>query len=470
MVNSQVLDFVTTLLEKGYTENQVIDALKRTSWSDAEIQEIMTTVNKATTPIETPDPMPNAPEVLMTPATPPVETPLSTATVTEEPQMPIEQAATPVQKKKRPLLLIFGITMLLLVLISVGIAYAYYQPKPEVVLAKMVKQLPTITSMAYEGEITTKVSTQSTTPTGDYKVELEGKTDASDPQAIKNQIYVQFKVPSTNGNNEDLGIEVRSIKTVTYLQLVSLQSETLDFLAEYANKWIKIDEEEIRNAYEEISSLSSTFGTPTPTPTQELFSKEQVAQISDLAKRTSFLEFSENLGKEKIEGTTVYRFKYKINKEETKNFLLESLRIGINRALTQEEIDSVLESFNSLTLPTGEIWIGTKDYLPYKLTANFEVSGTEASATSGTVSLILFFKNFNKPQSIEAPANSISLMDILEPYLAPYRTPQGGSETDTDKDGLTDAMEKMLGTDPLNADTDGNGKNDYIDTFGEYGY
>lgn len=39
-----------------------------------------------------------------------------------------------------------------------------------------------------------------------------------------------------------------------------------------------------------------------------------------------------------------------------------------------------------------------------------------------------------------------------------------GNTVDTDKDGIPDAAEKILGTDPLNPDTDGDGLNDMADS------
>lgn len=45
----------------------------------------------------------------------------------------------------------------------------------------------------------------------------------------------------------------------------------------------------------------------------------------------------------------------------------------------------------------------------------------------------------------------------------PVATVTNNTSLDTDGDGLPDTAEKLLGTDPRNPDTDGDGKNDKID-------
>lgn len=463
MVTPETIEYVRKLRERGFTEDQLIDALKQTNWSETDIHEIMESIKTKNAPSESYNPNPSeASHTTMTSQNLELTSDISTPGVSEV----INEASK--RKTKKPLLLSLVAIFVVLLAAMAALAYAYYRQQPAFVLARMVKKLPMITTVSYNGEITTK-STSATANSGDnYKVTLNGKVDTSNAEVPKNQLLVQLVASgSANSSKDSVGLEFRSIKDIVYFQLISLQSSELDFLREYSNKWIKVDEMELRNAYEEASALAPSMGTPMTTPTEEIFTKEQIQQIVDLAKRTSFIEFSKNLGNSTISGVPVYHYHYKINETNTKNFVLQAIKIGINRDLTQEEKDDVLKELNSVSMPTGEIWIGRKDSLPYKLTADFVATG-RGGDSSETLSIMFNFQGYNKPVEIEAPKNSTSLMEILKPYIDLYTSmsnSSGNSAIDTDKDGLSDSMEALFGTDPLKRDTDGNGKTDYEDAM-----
>jgi hypothetical protein len=87
------------------------------------------------------------------------------------------------------------------------------------------------------------------------------------------------------------------------------------------------------------------------------------------------------------------------------------------KTFTEKEItdlnENYTENFEGIESPEGEIWIGKRDLLPYKIIVNMTKKETEKSKTSGVTNLTLLLKNFNKPVQIDAPQESKSLEELF---------------------------------------------------------
>ena len=135
------------------------------------------------------------------------------------------------------------------------------------------------------------------------------------------------------------------------------------------------------------------------------------------------------------------------------------------------------KAFSAFELPNGEIWIGKKDYLPYKLSLDLAIKETDLSKTSGRLSFALSLKNFNQPVRIEAPQEFKTIEEIMNGLFgglkgfSPVNIPgvslpsvnQPGlndPQADSDQDGLNLEQEAIYGTDPYNSDTDNDGFKD----------
>lgn len=139
----------------------------------------------------------------------------------------------------------------------------------------------------------------------------------------------------------------------------------------------------------------------------------------------------------------------------------------LSRIITEKQLSMIDEGFKAIEFSEGEIWIGKKDLLPYKISLSLLIKETDKSKTSEKINFVLLLKNFNKPVQIDVPTQAKPLEEILEglsrelQILTPGRTflPTQSQDfsKDTDKDGLPDQLETIYGTNPNKADTDGDG-------------
>lgn len=75
-------------------------------------------------------------------------------------------------------------------------------------------------------------------------------------------------------------------------------------------------------------------------------------------------------------------------------------------------------------------------------------------AVVGVIGLLIFTSGNNTPKQVENTKSNTEVVATND---------KGTGDVDTDKDGLPDNAEVLLGTDPQNPDTNGNGVNDKLD-------
>lgn len=129
--------------------------------------------------------------------------------------------------------------------------------------------------------------------------------------------------------------------------------------------------------------------------------------------------------------------------------------------------DSIRSSITQLKNLSGELYIGREDALPYRVTFTGKREGS-----NGSTFIDLNFRKFGELASVVEPAEAVTLDQLLtptttptvtpsiKPTATPSLTPPPDPNLDRDSDGLPDFLETTYGTDPLKADTDGDGYKD----------
>ena len=124
----------------------------------------------------------------------------------------------------------------------------------------------------------------------------------------------------------------------------------------------------------------------------------------------------------KIDGVDTYHHKFLIDKNKFKKLIADLDAVVQDNPPLEEEVkeESNGESnsdfdkkFEVAEPIEGEIWIGKKDYLPYKIFLSMKVKEKRKSKTAGQLTIALLFKNYNKPVEIDIPSSVKSIEEII---------------------------------------------------------
>jgi hypothetical protein len=86
---------------------------------------------------------------------------------------------------------------------------------------------------------------------------------------------------------------------------------------------------------------------------------------------------------------------------------------GASSTMTAAEESQALDSLNNIQFNDLEIWIGTKDFLPYQFTADIGESLPSSSQPLLNTAISIESSNYNQPLTITAPADSKDVATIL---------------------------------------------------------
>jgi len=386
--------------------------------------------------------------------------------------------------KRMNKILLVGVFVVIGLLIIGGGAFAYfnYFQSPEKIIQKMIVKLPEIKSFEYAGEANAEVKLGDLPAgeSGDFgpaqmllnkkdsktSFKYSGSFDMRNTNDPKGRLAFNIKTDALPLAELVLGAEFRVIDKIIYLQISEAPNLGIIDLSAIKNQWMKID---IEAAKKQIGSDKVQEEIAKAQSKQDL-TPEQTAKLKTAFEQAKIFEITEKLAGEKIEGVNTYHYKYIINKDEFKKFFINANQIVNGKALTEQELTAFDESFQTMESPGGEIWIGKKDFLPYRITLNSVIKETDKSKTSGKVNYTVSFKNFNQPVQIEVPASVKTPEEVFgglfgglltpKPNIASSSVNQLDINQDTDNDGLTDQEEIIYGTDSNNPDTDGDGFKD----------
>lgn len=394
MINQQLLDYIKQQSQQGASREQIKSSLLANGWQTSDIEEAFNT------PVS-----PNQPTA---------------------PNDISSQSFSPQPSKRLNKILLAAIFIIGGILIIGGGVFAYfnYFQSPEKIIQKMTVKLTEIKSLEYSGKIKTEVNTgnlldggsfsQPTQPTlnkkaSNFSINFNGVSDTHDLNNPKGSFSFNVNTDALGQGNFAFGLEVRTIDKIVYIKLSNVPNLGFFDLSAIANQWIKIDTEALKKQF----GLEKFEAQIKEAQKKQELSPEQIEKLKIAAQQAKIFKITEKLPSENIEGINTYHYKFIIDKEGVKKLIADISKIVHDKTLTEKEIADYDKSFEAIELPEGEIWIGKKDLLPYKILLSSVLKETDKSKVAGKFTITLLFKNFNKTVQIDIPSPVKTLEEIL---------------------------------------------------------
>ena len=318
-------------------------------------------------------------------------------------------------------LLIAGITAIILLAGSV-------RSTPEEIIKEMNVNMADLKTVHSE----TKINIEVTKPEMDVffmSLVASSDTDKTDPENIRSAEDFDI-VLGSEGMQFTLTGKTITIKDTSYLKLITIPALPMiepSFrmigvdISDLKKQWIKIDKESIKNIFGDAWTprVEENFQT-----NKEL-EKQMTKEIQNLFLTSNFYAVKQELPEEKIKGETAHHYLVSLQKEETKDLILETFRIiresqGDAIIPPEEELIEFSQKFGELFDKIGgmeaHLWIGKYDRYLYKFQLNKTIDASEIEeGEEGTVviNMILEFSDFNQSLNITAPEDFKSLEEVF---------------------------------------------------------
>lgn len=323
----------------------------------------------------------------------------------------------------------------------------------------------------------------------DVKIEISGKQDVTDPENPKGDEKIKIEAGfSSEGGSQKFSADMDAVTLgpkKVYYKLNDYDLGIFGFiygglLSPLKNKWYYVDAEKLK----EMS------------PTASADSLEMNKKLLEAYSKYDFFKFKKDLGDDKVGDVAAYHYEVSLDRKAITDFYFEVLDVvSKDGAILTPENKSYLNDFKNDVDRSGdildevfsniktEIWIGKKDKIIRRVAvnANFDekvfkafeekmkeispLGGSSNNLTEDVNATIIFgldfsLANINEPVVIEEPADAGDLLEALEAAMSNSFAKSVATPADTDKDGLSDTLERIYKTDPVNPDTDGDGYKD----------
>jgi hypothetical protein len=236
----------------------------------------------------------------------------------------------------------------------------------------------------------------------DVNINFKGTTDVSDRSKIKAQANISGDATIVGNSNYEFAGDTIVIGNEAYLNISKLPS--LPFPVDTTmviGKWIKFDKK-----------LTDQLATGTVTTNKKKITQEDADKIERLIKSESITKSFKRLPDKVIDNVRTNCFEVNMDKAALTAFGKDAADI-----YKDQSMKTSINSLNSFYVSTC---VGRRDHLLYDLT--LKVNSTNSGSTSD-MSLDLKMRDYNKPVTIEAPANYENAEDVAKKLSQPKSTP-----------------------------------------------
>lgn len=397
--------------------------------------------------------------------------------------------------QKKLILMIVAI----LIIAGIGVLYLFLRETPEKVLKAAASATKNVKTYSFDGivkldSVTTSGSLNpSSTSVG---VEFKGKMDQTDPNKVKDSANLKLSMNlATGGKGQEISLDADMVSLQKEKVYYKINSYNLGFIGllyggmldQFKGNWYYTN-------FDELAKMGAVDAS----------SPDVSKKAAEIYGKYSLLHFKKDLGNTTLNGISTYHYQLSLDKKALVDFYLDVLKEGRMSSLKTEKAKkdyeaSIEKQREALSKPNKtiddfvnnlnmEVWIGKSDKIMYKVfvSGNFDEKlfeeldkatsdpnskgssafslGSSSGKSETSFELSFAIADINKPVSISEPQDAKdfgkAFGEAMEQSYKKVTPPSESYNIDSDKDGLSDQVEKVYKTDPNNPDTDKDGHND----------
>ena len=326
---------------------------------------------------------------------------------------------------------IIGLTALgILILGGGGAVYYYYTnyPSPQQLMRNYLSAVERIKTLDFDLQLDAEISGD----TAELLFDLNPEQSPTTGEPIKYSFSYRGAYDSTEPENEKLDgtlefsilglaskIDLRLIKETLYFRLSNLPQLAMADFSQFSDQWIRMD------------NLGQLSAGATMVPAVSQLSDEQVAQLEEIWQLDKFIQTTDRLPQEKIDGIATHHLRFALGMTAVKEAAIASLKVIRPDApeLTTQEQEQLDKIFGAIEVKNLEVWFGKKDNLIHRLTfeMNFDAAKIDDPNLPETIAintkLNLSLSGYNTPKNITAPENSKTWEEIMMGAIDSSPTP-----------------------------------------------
>lgn len=313
------------------------------------------------------------------------------------------------------------VVIVLIIALGLGGSYAYYKgpsnvigeikaliapESPDEALNAMLDTLPNIRTVQFSGEGGGPITipdpsaimglsggkTAATVTKGSGTIAWDGVVDLA-----TSTFALSFNLARSGEKPFALAFELRMPSRDVLYARISQAPKEFEFLT---GSWV---------SFRPSKTMSANAKENVEKALAKAANKEEKARHMTKLKEHRVLSVAEEFPKETLDGVTVRHFRIAVDQMALKAFLED---VNAHK-MTPKEAAEFNEQFNkdALARTNTEIWIGASDHFPRKIVAS------AATKDPSPAKLTFMFKDFNKPVSVSAPAESKTFEEVLGEFL-----------------------------------------------------
>ena len=452
MAEQQLIDYINKARDAGQTDDQTRNLLYKNGWTVAEVSDALASLNQ---PQPKPQPQPQ-PQIQPQPQ-PQIQIQPQVVSQPEPQYKPQSlEMDMPRTSSRGTLGVILKILIVLVIIVVLGgagylVAGQYLKlpysnflwnfsaaPNPQTVISNMLADMKNVKSSHTIMQIkVTATDNSSKKSLGGLTLDTNSEGDTTDinsPKADGNFI-INFIPAGSAAPIVSSSVSIAVIGDVSYFKINNITIPAgysyypgLD-ISKIKGNWFKIDQDSIKALFPAEAGQAAIVNIP------QMYNSELTKQIQDLLLAPNILSVDKQLNDQVISGQDTYHYSVTISKAKLKDLMTKLIAMGMQaQSGSISMLLNTVQAFANIFADAigdinMEMWIGKNDYMLYQIKLGKIIDSSKILEASGAGALIgannmqievkfnLTNSNFNKPITVQAPANAQKIETIVLPLI-----------------------------------------------------